>query len=178
MAPRIVYDLCSGSGNFSLPYREAGYDVRSVDLPTDVRLIPFIEERVHGILCAPPCTYFSGASAWVKRTDDEYKYALSLVDACLRAVVVYKPAWWALENPVGTLRRWLGPPRLYFHPCDYGDPWTKRTGLWGEFTVPPKTPVPPLGSITSRPGLKSCTAKKERAQTPLGFARAFMLANP
>jgi site-specific DNA-cytosine methylase len=101
--PRIL-DLCSGSGNWSEPYRLAGYEVIRIDLPADVRLIQFDPQPVHGILAAPPCTYFAGAGQWVRRTDDEYKYALSLVDACLRAVVIYRPSWWALENPVGILK--------------------------------------------------------------------------
>ncbi len=174
----LILDLCGGSGNWSLPYREAGYDVRLVDLPQDVRLLEATPGQVHGILAAPPCTLFSKAGAWVARTPDELKLALSIVDACLRAVVVHRPAWWALENPVGILRRYLGKPVAMFDPCDYGDPWTKKTCLWGQFTMPQKQPVKPLGSLMDRPGCKSSRSKRERAKTPLGFARAFFQANP
>lgn len=174
----VILDLCAGSGNWSLPYREVGYDVVAIDLPQDVRLLEFTRLKVRGILAAPPCTCFSVAGAWVQRTPDEIKLALSVVDACLRAVAIYRPAWWCLENPAGKLKRFLGPPAAYFHPCDYGDAWTKKTALWGTFTMPPKTPVEPLGSLIDIPGLKSSGSKKERAKTPMGFARAFCEANP
>lgn len=36
--PPIVLDLCGGSGSWSRPYKEAGYDVRVITLPDyDVR---------------------------------------------------------------------------------------------------------------------------------------------
>lgn len=87
---KTILDLCSGSGNWSAPYLEAGYDVRRIDLPEDVRLVEY-PCPVHGILCAPPCTVFSLAGVWVQRTPDEIKLALSVVDACLRLVVAWRP---------------------------------------------------------------------------------------
>lgn len=174
----MILDLCSGSGNWSLPYREAGYDVLRIDLPEDVRLLEKINKPVHGILAAPPCTVFSLAGAWVQRSPDEIKLALSVVDACLRVVVAHRPKWWALENPTGRLRRYLGKPSMTFDPCDFGNPYTKRTDLWGEFNPPTRTPVIPAGSIIDVAGMKSSSSKAERAKTPLGFARAFAKANP
>ena len=50
---RVILDLCAGSGAWSNPYLEAGYDVRRVDLPKDVRLLPY-PGTVWGILAAPP----------------------------------------------------------------------------------------------------------------------------
>ena len=49
--------------------------------------------------------------------------------------------FWALENPMGYLRQFLGHPPLTFQPCDYGDPYTKRTDVWGYFNVPRKQRV-------------------------------------
>lgn len=177
-ADGVILDLCAGSGNWSRPYADAGYEVVRIDLPADVRLVEHLGRPVRGVLAAPPCTAFSLAGAWVSRTDDEVKLALSVVDACLRAVAVYRPAWWALENPTGRLRKYLGRPALTFHPCAYGDPWTKRTDLWGHFTPPARTPVEPRGSIIDRPGCKASGSRAERAKTPAGFARAFFAANP
>ncbi len=174
----LILDLCSGSGNWSRPYEEAGYEVVRIDLPTDVRLLEHLGRPVHGILAAPPCTVFSVAGAWVQRTPDEIKLALSVVDACLRAVAIYSPSWWALENPRGRLTRYLGRPAYSFDPCDFGDPYTKRTNLWGQFTEPTKTPVPAAGSLIDIPGCKSSGSKRQRAATPMGFARAFFRANP
>lgn len=192
---RTILDLCGGSGAWSKPYREAGYDVRVITTPEyDVRLFPSISSeeprhprgfdsiedfgKVHGVLAAPPCTVFSGSGATWKRTDAEMIEGLSIVDACLRIITRVTPQWWALENPVGKLRKWLGPPTMTFQPSDYGDPYTKRTLLWGEFNPPKKQPIYPLlGSVLNR-----LPPSEDRAQlrsiTPQGFAKAFFEANP
>src|SRR5689334_18789953 len=130
MLIRRVLSLCDYSGAWSKPYRDAGYEVVQVDLKLglDVRLLEH-PGHVHGVLAAPPCTAFAGSGAqyWAdKDADGRTLEGLALVDACLRIVATCRPQWWALENPVGRLRRWLGPPRLAFDPCDYGDPYTKR----------------------------------------------------
>ena len=117
---RVILDLCAGSGNWSQPYLEAGYEVVRVDLPQDVRLLERFAKPVHGILCAPPCTVFSLAGVWVQRSPDEIKLALSVVDACLRLVVAHRPVWWALENPRGRLSRYLGPPPTSSIPATSG----------------------------------------------------------
>jgi hypothetical protein len=81
-----------------------------------------------------------------------------------------------MENPIGKLVHYLGPPRLRFDPCDYGDPYTKRTCLWGRFSPPEKRPVEPIeGSKMHR---LSSSAQYARSVTPPGFAKAFFEANP
>lgn len=176
---RIVLDLCGGTGSWSKPYVDAGYDVRLVDLPLDVRLMQLPVEPVHGILAAPPCTVFAASGARWPRTDDDMRGGLSVVDACLRLILVARPVWWALENPVGKLVRYLGKPTMYFDPCDYGDPWTKKTCLWGNFTTPVQTPVIANEFWGWRKlGGKSERTKRLRSMTPPGFARAFFEANP
>jgi hypothetical protein len=165
---RRILDLCGGSGAWSAPYRAAGYDVEVVTLPAgDVRAyVP--SGDVWGVLAAPPCNEFS----ILKRAKRDFSRGLETVCACLRIIALARPRWWALENPgSGLLRRWLGPPRETFQPCDYGDAWTKLTALWGNFALPRKSPVPPLS------GMPGSTAA-ERAITPPGFARAFFEANP
>lgn len=190
MRDRIVLDLCGGTGSWSAPYREAGYDVRLVTLPDcDVRAYD-PPAGVHGVLAAPPCTEFavSGARWWAEKDPALLAEALSVFDACLRIVAQQRPAWWAIENPIGRLRRLrpaLGAPRLTFDPCDFGDPWTKRTQLWGSFAVPEFRRVEPLGTRPGQPnehysrmGGKSDKTKAYRSTTPPGFARAFFRANP
>lgn len=173
----MVIDLCAGSGAWSKPYEEAGYTVRRVTLPEDLRLVKYLG-RIWGVLAAPPCTVFASSGARWPRTDADYRDALSIVDACLRFVVTGKPRWWALENPIGKLAQWLGPPAFYFHPCQYGDPYTKKTALWGHFTPPKKRPVEPSrGGLIHRMAPSPDRAAK-RSVTPAGFAQAFYEANP
>jgi hypothetical protein len=182
---KIILDLCGGTGSWSLPYREAGYDVRVVDIiyGQDVRLyIP--PKGVHGVLAAPPCTHLavSGARWWKRKGDGALLEALSVVDACLRIVTVTKPKWWALENPVGRLSKFLGPPRLVFQPYEYGDPWVKKTCIWGEFNIPKKRPVNPHPDPKVREWVWRMPPNPNRSAlrsiTPPGFARAFFEANP
>jgi hypothetical protein len=166
--PALVLDLCGGTGAWSEPYRKAGYDVRLVTLPAlDVRTYR-APSGVRGVLAAPPCSEFSG----LKRGVRDFAKGLECVVACLRIVAECNPEWWALENPgSGLLRRWLGPPRDTWQPCDFGDPWTKLTAIWGRFALPDRNYVAPLGGM---PGETS----EERAVTPRGFADAFFRANP
>lgn len=187
---KIILDLCGGTGAWSRPYAEAGYDVRIITLPQDVRHYN-PPGHVHGILAAPPCTEFaaSGARWWKTKSPFLLAEAISIADACIDIIDVCSPAWWCLENPIGRLRTLmgdrLGPLRLAFDPCDYGDPYTKRTLLWGNFTLPTKHRVEPEGYRKGQPnawyskvGGRSPRTKKYRSQTPPGFARAFFEANP
>ena len=179
---RVIYDLCAGTGSWSKPYKEAGYDVRRVEFKDgqDVRLLEIPKEKVHGVLCAPPCTHFasSGARWWKEKGAEPLLEGLSVVDACLRFIVATEPEWWVLENPVGRLVHYLGPPKMYFNPCDYGDPYTKKTCLWGDFTPPPKTPVEPTEGSKMHKIPPGPERNKLRSITPPGFARAFFRANP
>lgn len=199
----MVLSLCDHSGAWAAPWRAAGHEVRCLDLKRgeDIRLLEFIRGPVEVILCAPPCTDFtvSGAQYWpAKDADGRTLASLALVDACLRAVALYQPRVWALENPVGRLRRWLGPPADAWDPCDFGgwlaaeeasgplsppqDAYTKKTLLWGRFAPPERRPVEPVrecaqGSWLMKLGGKSERTKELRSVTPLGFARAFHAAN-
>lgn len=184
---RTILSLCDYTGNWSQPYVDAGYNVIRVDLKHghDVRFFEHIKGGVYGVLAAPPCTAFSGSGAqyWPKKdASGDTALALALVDACMRAVAIYRPKFWALENPVGRLRRWLGPPRLMFNPCDYGDAYTKKTLIWGEFEPLTPNPVEPervcaQGSWLMKLGGSSERTKELRSATPMGFSRAFFEAN-
>jgi hypothetical protein len=149
----------------------------------------------HGVLLAPPCTHFAGSGArwWAdKDADGRTTEACAMINDCLDIVAKCAPEWWALENPVGRLPslfpNLLGKAKMFFHPCDHGDAYTKRTGLWGDFTTfGPSDPVEPVmytdkngkrGSWHwAKLGGKSERTKALRSNTPAGFARAFFNAN-
>lgn len=197
---KIILDLCGGTGAWSKPYKEAGYDVRVITLPEyDVlkwRQYPEIAEpveagEVYGILAAPPCTMFSLARTRAK-TPRDFKEGMRCVESCLDIIWQCrqrtKLSFWALENPMGYLRQFLGKPPLTFDPCDYGDSWTKKTDLWGYYNFPKKKLVKLNAeekyrcSQNSRklPSISDITGSKQadrRAITPQGFARAFFEAN-
>lgn len=200
---KTILDLCGGTGSWSKLYREAGYNVRVITLPeNDVRnYIP--PSNVYGILAAPPCTEFSILNCIAAPRERRPENGLIIVNACLKIIEQCKPKFYAIENPVGGLREYLGKPDFTFQPWEFGDAWTKRTCLWGRFNLPQKTysqwvQVPKLNLYT-RPGrgkpnfaylhksaIKNIPQLVEynpetdadfRAITPPGFARAFFEAN-
>jgi len=188
---KIILDLCGGTGSWSKPYKDAGYDVRLVTLPdNDVRTYQ-PPENVYGILAAPPCTMFSLARTRAKKPRD-FNEGMETVTACLKIIwdvrKKQKLAFWALENPMGYLRQFLGKPPLTFDPCDFGERYTKKTDLWGYYNEPKKRPVKLsreekyLMSRNNRklPSISDITGSKQaakRAITPPLFAKAFYEAN-
>ena len=150
---KIILDLCGGTGAWSKPYKDAGYDVRLITLPDyDVRTYK-PPKNVYGVLAAPPCTMFSFARTNAKKPRD-LKEGMECVRACLDIIwklmeisqdTVKKTIpiqFWALENPYhGFLKKFLGKPAFTFDPWEFGDGYQKRTALWGDFNEPEKHPV-------------------------------------
>ena len=176
---KIILDLCGGTGAWSKPYADAGYNVLIITLPADVRLMEYIQNKIYGIMIAAPCTHFSGSGArwWKEKGVAPLLDGLSIVDACLRIVLMSSPVFWCLENPVGRLNKYIGKPVAYFNPCDYGDPYTKKTALWGNFNVPKKNPVEPVEGSKMHLIPPSKNRQELRSITPAGFAKAFFKAN-
>jgi hypothetical protein len=179
----LILDLCAGSGSWSKPYELAGYAVERVTLPSlDVRTFQPSNARVWGVLAAPPCTEFSLAKNGHAR---DFIEGMACVNACMRIVLQVRPVWWALENPVGLLSRFLGDPMDVWEPYEFGDYWSKRTALWGDFDPPTRgpfvTPIDGGGPVCERcfpDSPRVCSVAEHRAVTPAGFARAFFEANP
>jgi site-specific DNA-cytosine methylase len=180
----LILDLCGGTGSWSKPYIEAGYDVRIVDKLTtgeDVRFLNIPKRQVRGVLAAPPCTHFSSAGArwWQEKGDAAVLEGLAVVDACIRIITMCKPEWWALENPEGRLRKFLGSPSYVFNPNEFGHPWTKKTLIWGDFTYPCKSePIEPVFGKWGQQDSERADRVLRRSMTPSGFAKAFFDANP
>ena len=138
---KIILDLCGGTGAWSKPYADNGYTVINVTLPEyDVRTFK-PPENVYGILAAPPCTMFSFARTKAK-TLRNLEEGFEIVRACLNIIwscmeiqqeTKYKTLplkFWALENPNGMLKYFLGRPAFEFNPYEFGDAYKKRTMLW------------------------------------------------
>lgn len=197
LTPKIILDLCGGTGAWSRPYREAGYDVRLVTLPEhDVRTYE-PPEGVYGILAAPPCTEFSLAKGSRPRN---LAGAMEVVEACLRIIwrcrLAGRLKFWALENPLGLMRQFLGRPAMTFYQWQFNDDGIKPTDLWGYFKPPVPTVIERPPDMTKRydcgrthaKNWDRCPAAQEyahlgltraerRAITPPGFAQAFYRAN-
>lgn len=197
---KIVLSLFDHTGNWSRPWEEAGYQVIRFDIQDNPEIgdvnafgAGFFGEwfgdfdglDVYAILAACPCTEFAGSGARhfaAKDADGRTSAAVELVHQTLRTIEYYRPAIWAIENPVGRIERMTGLPpwRLAFDPCHLGDPYTKRTQIWGRFNANlPVAPVEPTegSKMHLRFGGKSMATKNARSETPEGFSYGFFLAN-
>ncbi len=138
---KIILDLCGGTGSWSKPYKDAGYDVRVITLPEYDVLTYEPPENVYGILAAPPCTHFSIACnrLWAQKDKDGRTIeGLMVLIACLRIIAACAPKFYAIENPVGRMKKFIGEPQFKFLACDFGFPTKKKTSLWGRFNPPEK----------------------------------------
>ncbi len=187
---KIILDLCGGTGAWSKPYADAGYDVRVVTLPDNNVSNYDPPANVYGILAAPPCKEFSKANWRANRHQRNYNEGMECVESCLRIIwQVQKDKaplnFWALENPEGYLYLFLGRPPYKFQPWQFGELGmlaTKRTALWGYFNKPiPTVKQRPLLFV---PFIKEKTnhewygaSAEKRAITPPGFVKAFFKAN-
>jgi hypothetical protein len=101
--------------------------------------------EVYGILAAPTCTMFSLARSTAK-TPRDLEGGMRLVRKCLDIIWYCKTTpdstlkFWALENPLGLLRWFLGRPLFTFSPDEFGENYTKKTDIWGFFNIPKKKP--------------------------------------
>ena len=195
---KIILDLCGGTGAWSRPYKEAGYDVRVITLPKNDVSKYHPPKGVYGILAAPPCTMFSMART-VAKTPRDLKGAMETVYHCLRIIWEAQQdgerlQFWAIENPKARLRWFLGLPALTFNPYDFGDAYRKPTDIWGNFNTDlKKNPVKldenkkkqshlntqellPIPKEYERDPNMS-TRAIARSITHPGFAKAFFKAN-
>lgn len=197
---KVVLSLFDLSGEWSRPWEEAGYQVFRFDIQADPEMgdvnnfsTEFFGDwfgdfdglDVYAVLAACPCTDFavSGARHFAAKDADGRTIAsIKLVHQTLRVIEYFKPAIWALENPVGRIEKLgsLPPWRLSFDPNHLGDTYTKKTLIWGRFNAQlPIAPVEPVeGSrMHTKFGGKSQKTKNARSVTPPGFSYGFFMAN-
>ena len=205
MSRGVVLSLCDRTGAMVQPWLENGYRVITVDLQPAANPHPNREHIVADVtewkpplrigrpaiaFASPPCTHLAvSGSRWMKDKGMTVGWrALAVVDAC-RVICVESGAPWALENPVGIIPSHWRDADYSFDPCDYGDPWTKKTLLWvgAGFVMPQIVRTTDLFSAQTR---VEPTAKNyiyhmspsedrgdRRSVTPAGFARAVYEAN-
>lgn len=201
---KTLLSLFDYTGNWSRPFAVGGWNVirwdkkhsdNYFDLFSDINdaSADYIYEHIFdnfgtidGILAAVPCTEFAISGArWFaeKDADGRTEEAIELVWQTLRIIDLCMPDFWVIENPVSRIHKLvpeIGRPKMYFNPCDFGEPYTKKTALYGCFNTKLKyNRVEPVeGSKMHRLyGGKSERTKELRSVTPPGFAKAFYEAN-
>lgn len=161
--------------------------------------------EIIGIGAMPPCTSFtvSGARWWesqhdapnpemvekkygysaAKYFDTPLEYAKALVHATQAVVELANPTKWHwLENPVGRIADVTGVPKqptYTFDPHHFGEPFTKRTLIWGSFNtnLPLANVEPTKGSFIAKLRGDVASEKLQRSESPEGFAYSFFMAN-
>lgn len=196
---KIILSLFDSTGVWSQPWRDAGYEVVQIDnkivggdgIEMDVMEVDqeWLNDNgldmVHGVLVACPCTEFAGSGArWfkIKDADGRTEKAKELVHHSLAIVEYLAPdGFWAFENPVGRLKKETNIPTeaLQFQPHNYGDPYTKRTQIFGNFNTDlPQANVEPTGGSYAFYLRGDVPDQKEaRSKTFEGFAYSFFMAN-
>lgn len=197
MEPMTVIDLFSGLGGFSQAFKDRGHDVITVDV--DERFNPDICEDIMAIdvnlfqdspevlLASPPCEKFSvaaishnweaiGAERCPRNVDTVM--ALGYVAKTLWLVEQLDPHYWVMENPMGMLRKVVGPPTRHTYFASWGDRAKKPTDLWGrlpemDWPEPKDWEKAPRGSRKGTQGKKGAA---ERAMIPYPLSEALCLA--
>lgn len=165
MESKTILSLFDFTGNWSRPYKDAGYNVIQVDIQhgTDVMTMEYKSiPDVYGILAAVPCTDFaiSGAKHFKRKdADGTTAKSIELVYKTLEIINYFNPTFWVIENPMSRIHKCvpeLGKVKYKFNPCDFAgynfeghvdldaERYNKTTWLWGDFNPPVKKGLEPL----------------------------------
>lgn len=130
-----VLIACEFSGTVRDAFLARGHDAVSCDLlPTESpgpHIVGDVLEILdHGwdlMIAHPPCTHLAVSGArWFKDKVEEQEKAITffmtLINAPVKRICV--------ENPVGIMSSRYRKPDQYIQPWQFGDPFSKRTGLW------------------------------------------------
>lgn len=184
--------LCNRTSNIMIPWAESGHTCVAIDLQHDGIQnngnFYFVGANVFDLLLAlksqfyfgfgfPDCSHLciGGAAWWKKKGPLPLIEGLRLVRAC-ENILDSNCKIWAIENPRGRLKDYWRRPDYDFHPCHFGDNYTKLTCLWTSktFTMPVKKWKEPDHSNAI---FGSMEGKDNRSITPFGFCRAVYEAN-
>ena len=124
-------------------FTESGHDAMSCDLyPTEQsgqhyqgNVFDIVDNGWDMMIAHPPCTFLCvTGNKWMKPEfkerfptreqdrKDAIKFFMDLSNVPIEKI--------AIENPVGIMSTQWGKPTQYVHPYDFGDPHSKKTGLW------------------------------------------------
>jgi site-specific DNA-cytosine methylase len=139
-----VRDAFTARGHFALSCDILPTETEGPHYQGDVRDV--LSEGWDMIIAFPPCTKLSciGAAHWKRwaadgSQQDAIDFFMMFANAQCDRV--------AVENPAGIMSTKWRRPDQYIQPWWFGDPWTKRTGLWlkGVPKLVAASPVTPQG---------------------------------
>lgn len=151
-----VLVACEYSGRVRDAFIARGHDAVSCDLEPTEAAGPHFQMDVTRLLswswdlviAFPPCTKLSciGAAHWKRWQADGSQDAAARFFLRFYDELKHVPRV-AIENPKGIMSTLWRRPDQYVQPWWFGDPWTKRTGLWLKGLPPlvPTNEVEPVG---------------------------------
>jgi len=134
---------CEFSGTVRDAFAAKGHDTWSCDiLPSETAgnhiqkdIFDVIDSDWDLMIAHPPCTYLTvTGNKWMKpefadrfpnraqQRQEAIDFFLKLANAPIAKI--------AIENPVGIISTAWRKPDQYIHPYQFGDPHSKKTGLW------------------------------------------------
>lgn len=203
---KLIISLFDHSLHWVKPYIVNGYDVRAYDLQDGYDILESLswiasggidDKPIYGILAAVPCTCFAVSGNRHRKTHlstkkvfkckcckTDHEHNVLLACATIEIIEIANPKFWCIENPITELHKYVpevGKPKMYFNPFQYGDPYSKKTTLFGNFNtkLEGQQALNLYGSeMHTKYGGSSLKTKNARSTTPAGFANAFFKANP
>jgi len=181
-----VLVACEFSGRVREEFRKRGFDAWSCDL------LPAEDNSPHHIQCDvrkilnngwdlmiahPPCTYLCNSGVrWLHERPERWKKLEEAIDFFLTLWNAPIPHI-AIENPVPHkyAREKIGRPTQYIQPYEFGEPVSKKTGLWLKNLPPLKpTKIVPKESVKQKVWLEPPSPQrwKNRSRTFRGVAKA------
>ncbi len=181
-----VLVACEFSGRVRSAFRKRGFNAYSCDLlpaedgseyhiQGDVREI--LDDGWDMMIAHPPCTYLCNSGVrWLHERPERWKlleeateFFLTLLNAPVPHICV--------ENPVPHryAREKIGKPTQYIQPYQFGEPVSKKTGLWLKNLPPLKpTEIIPKEKVEQRAWLEPPSPErwKNRSRTFVGVAEA------
>jgi site-specific DNA-cytosine methylase len=144
-----VLVACEFSGVVREAFKAKGHDAWSCDiLPTEIPgqhiqddVLNHLDDGWDLMIAHPPCTYLTtSGNKWFKpefkdRFPTREKDRKNAIDFFLSLANANIPKI-AIENPVGIMSTVWRKPDQYIHPYYFGDPHSKKTGLWLKGLLP------------------------------------------
>lgn len=176
-----VLVACEWSGRVRDAFRRQGYDAWSCDLePSEgeysayhfrENVLDILYEGWDMMIAFPPCTYLTYAGNTVNYRGTNFELnAIAFVRLLMAAPIPLI----AIENPPGSISKFIRPPDDVIEPWYFGDPFYKKTCLWlqGLPLLRPDNIVMPVERwVNSRKG-GMVRDPKLRGKTFEGIARA------
>ena len=134
---KIILHLCADIGSDSR-YFQLDDEFEVIKIGKDIGVENYHPPKnVFGVIANPVCTEFSIAKGF--HINGDLEKGMFLVNHCIRIIKECSPKFWVIENPAtGKLKDFLGEPDFIYQPWEFGNPWTKKTALWGKFNKPNK----------------------------------------